>query len=247
MRNLKSPLYCTNWLLFLLFLPLSSGATSTEFCNFHAAYFDAEFVNNYGSMEEHGFLEDICVVTNVIVRLDSLLRSRQRDGRLEHFVRWRLIDSYMKGFQHDPGSYVIEGRNVFLRFDDSLAINKALNRLWCINDFALSPNKHAGAWLFSLHVGVHNKFPGPEIPIRDIFKSERPDSDLLWLKIEGDWWSSHHFYQHEIDGYYHTYTGLYLTRDNVLQAKQLLEAKGLKTTVTSHYLTHTILRHYAHQ
>jgi hypothetical protein len=235
--------------LSLFVIPFLLNATATEFCNFHAAYFDAEFVGNYAFVEEERFLSDVVSTAGVIIRLDSLLRNRRHEGTLDHFIRWRLVDNYMKRYSIEKASYIIEGRNVYIRFDDSVAINKALKELWHIYDYTLTVREQVSVWVFSLHTGFsHLEHVAKRLIGKNGVDYDRPDTNLLWLKIEGDLWSSHHFYQHEKDGFWHVYTGLYLSQQNVMAAQNLLlERYGLNTTITSHKLRPTILKRYAYR
>lgn len=244
-------------LLIFCTLPLTVGyATATQECRFHAAYFNAVFTNNYGHVDRaEWFTRDLSARMYVIVRIDSLLRSLRREGKLEHFVRWEIIDHYVANLklfgkqQPTPGSIHIEGQKVYLSLIDSVAVNKALKKLWHVADVVISTRKSAGMWLYSLHIRLFSdrKRIMPYIE-RDVFNQyERSDTNHLWLKIEGDLVSTHHFYQHEKDGYHHMYTGLYLTTRDVLEAQRsLLEQYNLKTTVTSHWITPAIIRKYAY-
>ncbi|UCG31325.1 MAG: hypothetical protein JSV53_05460 [candidate division WOR-3 bacterium] len=230
-------------------VPFLLNATASEYCNFHAAYFDAEFVGNYAFVEVERFLNDVVRTAGVIIRLDSLLGNRRHAGTLDHFVRWRLVDDYMKRYSVEKGSYIVEGQNVYIRFDDSVAINKALKELWQISDCALTVGGHTSVWMFSLHTGFsHLEHVAKRLIGKNGVDNDRPDTNLLWLRIEGDLWSSHHFYQHEKDGFWHVYTGLYLTQQNVTAAqKLLLERYDLETTITSHKLRPAILKRYAYR
>ncbi len=243
----------TFFLLFLCtFAPFSfSHATATQRCKWHAAYFDVLYINNYGSDDRaERFVNDVATVMNVVLRIDSFLKNLRHEGRLEHFVRWQLVDDYAGNFRIEPGSFLIEDRKVFLRMTDSMAINKALKKLWGIEDVVIDPSKRAGMWLFSLHVGLYKTRKEAQAFIEGddiIDQYDRPDSMQLWLTVEGDLVSSHHFYQHERDGYCHTYTGLYLTSQNVLKAQRSLEIRGVKTTIVSQYVTPAIIKKYAYQ
>lgn len=145
----------------------------------------------------------------------------------------------------------IKGRRVHLSLIDSVALNNALKKLWRIDDVVISPTRQTGVWFFSLHVGLFKSEQGAQAFIEGddiIDQHERSDTNLLWLKIEGDLCSSHHFYQHETDGYYHMYTGLYLSKQNVINAQRLLlEHSNLKTTIVSQYITTAIIKKYAYQ
>lgn len=224
-------------------------ATDTNECKWYAAYFDAIFVNNYGGDNRSArFADDVAVRVSTIVRLDSILKSLRRQGKLEHFKRWLLVDDYFKNYSVATGSLLIEGKNVYLRLTDSIAINKALKKLWHIDDVVISPNKKAGMWLFSLHIGFSRTLQGSRRLAHYFKYGERPDSNLLWLQCESSGYSSHHFSQHETDGYYHMYTGFYLSKQNVIKAQRLLlEHSNLKTIIVSQYITAAIIKKYAYQ
>ncbi|MCK4251263.1 hypothetical protein KAX97_07430 [candidate division WOR-3 bacterium] len=228
-------------------------ATATQECRFHAAYFDVVFTGNYGSGAEDIYTSDVAARVNVIVQLDSILRHARRQGKLEHFIRWQLNDHYhgnviLLGVRSAPGAMHIEGRKIHLSLIDSVALNNALKKLWHIKDVVISPNKKAGMWLYSLHVGFSKTRLGARPFHHGGDFSERPDRNLLWLKCEGGFSIAHHWYQHETDGYYHQYTGLYLTRKNVLEAQRLLLIhRNLKTTIVSQYITSAIIKKYAFQ
>ncbi len=247
LHALRFPIY---FLLLIFFLPLAFlHATATMFSRWRAAYFDVLFVGNYGSDKRaERFVNDVVAKMNVVIRIDSLLKRRWHERKLENFLQWQLVDNYMKNHRVESGSFIIEGRKVYIRLTDSVAINKALKELWHIDDVVVSPSKKAGTWLFSLHIGVSGNRLSAKQLIYDFEYGRRPDSMLLWLKIVGGLHSSHHFYQHEKDGYWHTYTGLYLTMQNVLEAQRLLlEHNGLKTTIVSQYITPTIIKKYAYE
>ncbi len=75
---------------------------------------------------------------------------------------------------------------------------------------------------------------------------KRPDSSLLWMRCESGFGGPPYiWYQHETDGLYHLYTGLYLTIQNVLEAQKLLkDYYHLETTITSQYLMPWLLKNY---
>lgn len=206
------------------------------------------FVGNYGS--GGGYTQDVVGRANIVISLDNMLRDLKQKGKLEHFKRWVLIDDYTKSYAYfngktTPGPLRIEGSKAYLCLTDSVLINDALVKLWNITDFTISPSKQSGMWLFSLHVGLSStRLKARPFP-HGGYVNERPDSNLLWLKCEyGE--IPHHWYQHERDGYYHQYTGLYLTTDNVLNAQKLLQEHcNLNTNITSHYVTPAIIRRYA--
>lgn len=248
-RNDK--ILCFFGLCFLL--PLSLYATATMECKIKTMYFDVLFVGNYGSPEADTiFQDDLIAKTNVIIRVDSLLRYLKRTGKIGHFKRWLLIDDYTKSYdwvklRKIPKQLQIRNREVYLCLSDSISLNKALKKLWGIEDVVISPHKTAAMWLFSLHVGLAKSRKVAELFFQKVgISSDRPDSYLLWLQIEGGLCTSHQFCQHEKDGYYHTYTGLYLTKNDCLEAQKLLLSKmGLKTTVVSQYITPRIISKYA--
>jgi len=226
-------------------------ATQTMECRWHAAYFDAVFVENYGGSDrEERYVKDVVVKTNAVIGLDSLLKSMKRAGKLEHFERWQIEDNYVGSYDYVggrrvPGALRIEGRKAWFCFTDSIAVSKALSKLWQIEDVKNIPNERTGTWLFSLHVGLAKDHGSARRLYHEFEYGRRPDSAFLWLQIVGGFSVSHHFYQHETDGFYHTYTGLYLTRQNVLKAQEVLDKRGLKTTITSQYLTPAIIKKYA--
>ena len=240
--------------ILMIFPALFTGklifATETVYCYLHCAYFDVEFVGNYGGGEGERFTEDVVKRANIVIALDNLLRTRRREGKLEHFTRWILVDDYTKCYDHrngrkTPKQIRIEGKNVFFCLADSNSVNEALGKLWDISDLTISPSKQSGMWLFSLHVGLsRTRLQARPFP-HGGYVNERPDTALLWLRCE---YSEipHHWYQHETDGYYHQYTGLYLTRENVVQAQELMKRYcDLNTNIVSHYVTFAIIRRYA--
>jgi len=224
-------------------------ATATVHCIWHATYFDVIFVNNYGrSQIDYQYPPDIITRANVVMQLDSLFRTLRKEGKLEHFKRWLLMDDYMKNYSVDDGSFIIEGKKVYINLTDSVAINKALKKLWGIENVTISLNKRAGMWLFSLHVGLSETRLGARYFPHGGYIYERPDSTLLWLQCHPDPSAAHSWYQHETDGYYHMYTGLYLSKQNVIKAQRLLlEHSNLKTTIVSQYITSAIIKKYAFQ
>ncbi|UCD05559.1 MAG: hypothetical protein JSV98_10700, partial [candidate division WOR-3 bacterium] len=134
-------------------------ATETMECYWHCAYFDVKFVGNYGG-DDRGekYTQDVIRRANVVIQLDNLLRIQMREGKLERFTRWILVDDYMKCYDYrngrkTPKQIRIEEKNVFFCLTDSNSINDALGKLWNISDLAISPSKQSGLWLFSLHVG----------------------------------------------------------------------------------------------
>ncbi len=238
--------------LIVLILP-SLHATSTMDCQWHAAYFDALFMGNYGSGACEKYADDVVNRALVVMQLDSIFKNLRREGKLKYFRRWVLVDVYMKCYKWEKGVGIvprdswIEGDSVYLCLTDSISINKVLKKLWHIEDVVVSPNRSAGMWLYSLHVGFSKTRLGARAFPHGGYVHERPDSSLLWLQSNSDPLAAHCWYQHEIDGYYHQYTGLYLTTKNVFEAqKLLLENRNLKTTITSHYVTQAIIRKYAY-
>jgi hypothetical protein len=244
-RNLRS------FIIIVLGFSLSLQATQTMVCRWHAAYFDAVFVENYGGSDrEERYVNDVVAKTNAVIGLDSLLKSMKRAGKLEHFERWQIVDDYVGSYNYVggrkvPGGLRIEGRKAWFCFTDSIAMSKALSKLWQIDNVKYDPNERTDMWLFSLHVGLAKDHGSARRLYHEFEYGRRPDSAFLWLQIGGGFSVSHHFYQHETDGFYHTYIGLYLTRQNVLKAQEVLDKRGLKTTITSQYLTPAIIKKYA--
>lgn len=215
-------------------------ATATEECYFNAAYFNATYINNYGGDERtKNFVKDAIKVANVIIRLDSLIKNYVRGGLIKNYLQYELIDNYTGNFRIPKGSYIRSGKEIHLRLTDSIAVNRILKDLWEIKDYTISPNVVASVWLFSLHIGMSKTRETIIALIESLnIDYDRPDTELLWLKIEGDLCSPMVFYQRETDGFYHSYAGLYLTKGNVMHAKELIEKKyGIKTTITSHFIT----------
>ena len=71
------------------------------------------------------------------------------------------------------------------------------------------------------------------------------DEVPLWLSVEYDEGYPNTWYQHEIDGHYHRYFGLFLTLKDVRAAQEwFLKNLVLKTTITSHFLTESLLNKY---
>lgn len=222
-------------------------ATDTEECYFNSAYFNATYINNYGGDERaENFVKDAIKVTNVVIRLDSLIKSNVRRGLIKNYLQYKLIDNYAGNFRIPKESYIKNGKEIHLRLTDSIAVNKILKDLWGIRDYTISPNVTAGIWLFSLHIGVCKTKNGILALIEGLdINYDRPDEEFLWLKVEGGLYSPMSFYQYEKDGFYHGYTGLYLTKNSVMRAKKLIEKRyGIKTAVTSHYITPSVLKKY---
>lgn len=240
--------------LLLLVLPLESiSAADTAECKWHAACFDLVYVNWYGRdlMEDERYIRDVMTRSYAVIRLDSLLKALNHQGRLRSFKRWTLIDNPHLSYQHfgdsKPGDLHIEDSKAYLCFADSVAVNRLLKELWNIEGINISPSRQCGMWLFSLHFGAYiDQAKARQYP-DTLWISTRPDSNLAWLSIERDMWVRHAFYQHETDGYFHRYIGLYLTRQDVIKAQKLLfEHLGWKTTLTSQYVTPEILKKYAY-
>lgn len=229
-------------------------STATMECRWHAAYFDAVFIGNYGTADKEleRYFNNVLSHANVIIQLDSAFRALRKVGKLEHFKRWCLCDYYMRCYEYKdrrsaPRAPWHEGDTIYLCVTDSLSINRVLAEYYGIEDVIISPGRPSGMWLYSLHTGFwKDRYHARQYPDTLWKLSSRGDSALLWLYIEGGYSVEHNFYQHETDGYYHQYTGLYLTTNNVLEAQVLLlKYYGIKTTITSHYITPAILRKYA--
>lgn len=236
----------------IFLLPVLLHATATMHCSWRAAYFDVLFVDNYGiSWLDDAYTSRVAARSKVIIRIDSLLKTLRQEGKLEHFKRWTIIDSYTEKFDfaHVKARHGIQSdkeSNQFLNLTDSIAVNEALKKLWNIEDVTISTSKPAGMWLFSLHLGLIKDALVARSRHPKYSSALRPDSALLWLNCGGDVEVTNDFRQHETDGYYHVYTGLYLTEKNVLEAqKLLLEKCNLKTTITSQYITSRIISRYA--
>ena len=243
--------YC---ILIVIITSMTLRATVTMQCRWHAAYFDAEFWGNYGrgaKEEEDRYFRDIIHRAQIIMQLDSTLRALRRQGKMEHFKRWFLCDLYMRCYDYKdrklaPRTPWHEGDTVFLCITDSLSINYVLEKYWGQKDIIISPGRQSGMWLYSLHtIFSKDRYRARQYPDTLMSPSPRGDSAFLWLCIDGGIPVKHNFYQYEIDGYYHQYTGLYITTADVLNAQTLLFQKyGIKTTITSHYVTPVILRKY---
>lgn len=226
-------------------------ATETMYCYWHCAYFDVLFIGNYGG-DDRGerCTQDVVQRTNVAIQLDNLLRTRRREGKLERFTRWILVDDYTKSYNYvngrrEPGKVRVDEKSVFLCLTDSVSLNRLLQRIWDVSDTVISPSTESGMWLFSLHVGLSKTRLHARPFHYGGYVNERPDTAFLWLRCE---YSEipHHWYQHETDGYYHQYTGLYLTHQNVVDAQELLKKHcNLNTNIVSHYVTPAIITRYA--
>jgi len=219
-------------------------------CFWHAAYFDAEFIGNYGIEIDSIYRNDVTTRAHVVMQLDSIFKELRQQGNLPRFKRWFLVDHYHVSYDYVnnkklPCEIRIQHDTVYLCMIDSVSINEAMRKLWNINDVIVSPNKQSGMWLYSLHMKVtKSRWPARNYP--DTLENNlRDDRKLLWLYCENAYSYAHCFYQHEIDGFFHQYTGLYLTTANALQAQSTLyEHYGIQTTITSQYVTPVILRKY---
>ena len=220
-------------------------------CYWHAAYFNAQFTGNYGTEQETQYKYDVVIRAQVIMQLDSVFRELKKRDELPSFKRWFLVDHYHVSYDYVKGKKLpcelrIQHDTVYLCMTDSISINQALKKLWHINDVIISPHKKSGMWLYSLHIKTTtNEWYARNYPDTLDGYPLRRDAKLLWLHCEGGYTVFNCFYQHEIDGFFHQYTGLYLTTNNVVQAqKNLLEYHGLKTAITSQYVTPAILNKY---
>jgi len=231
----------------ITFVPTIITATATEEGRWDAAYFNATFVANYGGDDRvENFVKDAIRVTNVVVRLDSLLKSLARSGKLKNLRQIELIEHYCVNYKIQPGNFLQNGDTVYIKFSDSVAINRVIKTIWDVEDFIFSPNTPAHSWIFSLHIGLSKSLEKIQAFIDSIeIDYDRPDSDLLWLIVEGEIWSSHLFYQYERDGYFHIYAGLYLSKNKVIQAQKLIREKyNLNPVITSHLITPDIVKKY---
>jgi hypothetical protein len=240
-------------MILLLIQPLRFiFAAETMECTWHTAYFDASYWDWYGhgsSEEAERYKRDVMMRSYLVIRLDSLLRSINGDGKGKSYKKWILIDNQHASYQQfgspQPGDIHIEDQKVYFCFTDSLAVNNLLNELWGLSGIHIDYYKPCNMWLFSLHAGTYRTLAQAERFPDTLWIFERPDSDLVWLKIDKESWVHHAFCQHEIDGYYHRYLGLYLTKRNAVKAQKLFfENLGQKTTITSQYVTPAILRKY---
>ncbi|HEC77645.1 MAG TPA: hypothetical protein ENI34_00705 [candidate division WOR-3 bacterium] len=224
-------------------------ATSTMRCFWHAAYFDAEFIGNYGSGMETMYRNDVVARAHVVMQLDSIFRDLRQKGKLPPFKRWILLDHYYVSYDYVDGKRLpckirIQHDTVYMCMIDSVSLNQAMRQLWNIPDVIVSPHKESGMWLYSLHIKTtKSRWHARNYP--DTLDEYPRDRDMLWLFCENAYGYSHCFYQHETDGFFHQYTGLYLTTANVLQAQELIrEHYGINTSITSQYVTPAILRKY---
>jgi len=238
------------FLIAFLSLITPTYATTTMYFKWHAAYFDAEYILNLGSDLEQYYPRIVIDRAKVVIRLDSLLRANHP----EHFTRWHLVDSYTKSYIYENNKYRSKpinpvGTDVFFDFTDPVIIRKALAKLWNIIDTGFSVTEPAGQWMYSLHINasknaslIYGSLKG------DIYDRyfERPDTNCLWMQCESGVGGPPYFWsQYETDGYYHLYTGLYLTTKNVQEAQKLLKEKyNLETTITSQCVTLSILKKY---
>jgi hypothetical protein len=221
--------------------------------NWHAAYFDAVYVDNFGSDLETYYPQEVLKRIYFVIRLDSLLNATRQQVGLEPFTRWRLVDDYTKSYKYVNNKKLSKpinppGTDVFFSFKDPAIIKDALDKLWHITDTGFNVTEPAGQWMYSLHMGVTAK--GFDIDsfmkANDYSYYERPDSNYLWMQCESGVGGPPYFWsQYETDGYYHLYTGLYLTTKNVQEAQKLLKEKyNLETTITSQYVTPGLLKKY---
>lgn len=227
--------------------PLSLYATATMECHWKATNFEARSMRNYGNYlgSEKIFKQNIVEECRVIIRLDSLLNHLRRAGRVTAEKRWILYDHYIRG-RKTHGNEIC-GDTVYLCLTDPVSVNSALRELWGITDHSLSPSPVSAKWLFSLHIGTFASRDAAWAVLdrSRLSRGSRPDKDLLWLTVEGDWSSSHSFIQHETDGYWHLYTGLYSTKNNALKAAKVWqEILGRKVVLVSQYLTPNIIGQY---
>ncbi len=242
------------FLITLITIPLSLlSGTVTMWFKWHAAYFDADFVVNLGSDLEEHYPRIVIDRANVIIRLDSILRTKKP----ERFYRWHLVDDYMKSYDFindKPYSKSIKptGIDVYFDFTDPAMIKDALAKLWGIDDTILNITAQAGQWMYALHLSTskeicfidsiltYNKWEGLDR------YDKRPDSSLLWMRCESGFGGPPYiWFQHETDGLYHLYTGLYLTTKNVQEAQKLLKDQyHLETTITSQFLTPWLSKNY---
>jgi hypothetical protein len=118
---------------------------------------------------------------------------------------------------------------VFFDFTDPVIIRKALAKLWNIIDTGFSVTEPAGQWMYALHIAVGKNARSVYGALKgDIYDRyyERSDTNYLWMTCESGVDSLPYFWsQHETDGFYHLYTGLYLTTENVQEAQKLLKAQ----------------------
>jgi len=232
---------------YYFFVPSIITATATEECRWNAAYFNATFVANYGDYDRvENFVKNAIRVTNVVVELDSLLKDLARNGKLKNLRQFELIEHYCINYKIQSGNYLQNGDTIYIKFADSIAINKAIKTIWSVDDFVFSPNMPAHAWIFSLHIGLSKSLEKIQTFIDSTeIDYARPDSNLLWLIVAGDIWSSHLFYQYERDGYFHIYTGFYLSKNKVIQAQKLIREKyNLNPVIMSHLIIPDILKKY---
>jgi hypothetical protein len=229
-----------------------SKAADWAKCSWHAGYFTAVYENWYGydTLEDKRYVKDVLERSHIIIKLDSVIGNLQHNRKMPDFKRWTLIDHSQArhklfGDQTPSGKVHIKGDSAFLCFTDSTSVNVALVKLWDIRDVTFRPSNKAGTWMFSLHIGAYEHKDQARNYPDTVWVTQRPDAGLLWLTIERDVWASHMFHQHETDGYYHRYTGLYSTHKNVQRAQELFEQEyGLKTTITSQYISPKILGRY---
>ncbi len=144
------------FLITLITIPLSLlSGTTTMWFNWHAAYFDADFVVNLGSDLEQHYPRIVIDRANVIIRLDSILRAKKP----ERFTRWHLVDDYMKSYDFINGkpyskSIKPTGIDVYFDFTNPVMVKTALAKLWGIDDTIPDITAPAGCWMYSLHLST---------------------------------------------------------------------------------------------
>jgi hypothetical protein len=221
--------------------------------NWHAAYFDAVYVDNFGSDLETYYPQEVLKRIYFVIRLDSLLRATRQQGELEHFTRWRLIDDYTKSYNYANNKHMSKlinpsGTEVFFSFKDPVIFKDVLAKLWNITDTGFNVTEPASQWMYSLHINVNQNAIDTDsfLKVHGNEYGVRPDSLYLWMTCETGLGPHPHIWsQDETDGFYHLYTGLYLTTKNVQEAQKLLKEKyTLETTITSQYVTPGLLKKY---
>ncbi len=232
---------------FVLMVSVLHGA-GTATCSWKAGYFNAFYQSWYGhgsEDEKQRIIKEIMNRTWVIIKLDSLIRSYKNADRLSSFPRWTLIDNGSERYrlfgETKPGTVSIKGTRAYLNLADSQAASKALVQLWGIESCTVHIGEPSGTWLYALHSGTYDS------QLRARFTSQNLNFDdlHLWLSTEYDEGSPNTWYQHETDGYYHRYYGLFLSSKDVYEAQEwFLKKLGWKTTITSHYLTTALLKKY---
>ena len=247
------PLKCNKVLflmkyLFLLFIvthfPILYGAGSV-YTTWKAGYFNASFQSWYGhgfEDEQQRIIKEIMNRTWIIIRIDSLVRVNKKADLLSPFPRWTLVDN---GHTTKSGTISIQGTKAYLNLADSLTVISALTRLWGIKPYAMRIGEPSGIWLYSLHYEIYdNHFKARGLD-DTLTRGCRLEELPLFLYAVYDAGFQNTWYQHEIDGYYHRYFGLFISNKDVLIAQDwFLNNYGWNTTITSHYLTPAILKGY---